>query len=250
MRIAVIGGSGLIGARLVDLLHAQGHDVIAASRATGVDAVTGSGLAEALAGAEVVIDVTNTSSTEGQGPLEFFDSVSRNLAAAELAAGARHHIVLSIVGVENLDASYFRAKAAQEGAVRASGIPYTVLRSTQFFELVERIVQSSVERDVIRLPPAMTQPVSSEDVATELARITVALPVNGAVELAGPEQIGLEELARLIMSMREDTRQIIADPEALYFGAGLGPIALLPGPGARIASTTFGDWLRQQISAD
>jgi uncharacterized protein YbjT (DUF2867 family) len=249
-RIVVMGGSGLVGARLVSLLTHQAHDVLAASRATGVNALTGAGLDEALDGAEVVIDVMDASSIEGQGPLDFFGAASLTLAAAEQDARIRHHIALSIVGADRLDSSYFRAKVLQENIVRASPIPYTILRSTQFFELVERIVRTSTERDVIRLPPALAQPLASEDVATELARIASNPPANATLELAGPEQISLEELARLIMSMHEDMRQVLADPSAPYFGATLSPNALLPGPGARIAPATFGNWLRQQISPD
>lgn len=250
MRVVVVGGSGLVGASLVGVLQARGEDVVSVSRKTGVDVLSGEGLLAALRGANAVVDVTNTFATEGDKPIAFFATVAENLAAAEREAGVRFHIALSIVGVEHLGGSYFRGKLRQENVISSSGIPHTIVRTTQFFELIERIVRSASQEGIVRLPLANVQPVGSEDVAEEIAQVLLNQPANGVVELAGPERLRLDEVARQIMSMREDMRTIIADPEALYFGSRISESSLLPGPLARIASATFGDWLRRQISAD
>lgn len=250
MRIAVVGGTGLIGARVVSLLAANDHDAVTISRSMGVDAVTGEGLAKALEGVEVVVDVANTSSMEGQGPLTFFTELSKSLAAAEVEAGVRHHIGLSIVGVERLRSSYFEAKKLQEEIVRVSQTPYTILRSTQFFELIIRVLQSMVGSDIVRLPPALVQPIASDDVAETLVQVVEEAPLGATIELAGPEQISLSELARQMLSAQEDPRRVVADANAKFFGAILDHNTLIPGPDARIVSATFADWLRQRILAD
>jgi uncharacterized protein YbjT (DUF2867 family) len=251
MRIVVIGGHGFIGTRLVDILRARGHDVIAASRSSGVDAITGNGVTEALAGAQVVVDVTESPSFEDPSVREFFMTESRNLLAAEAKLGVGHHVALSVVGVDRVkDSPYFRAKAAQEQLITASSIPYTIVRSTQFFEFIERIMQLDVDGDAIRVPPALIQPVAPDDVAETLAGIAVAAPLNGTVELAGSETICLNELIRLILSAHEDPRQIIADTRAHFFGAKLAPQSLIPGPNPRIGPSTVRDWLRHFMTAD
>ncbi|RYE51885.1 MAG: SDR family oxidoreductase [Hyphomicrobiales bacterium] len=250
MRIVVAGGTGLIGERVVRLLQEQSHDVVVVSRSTGVDLETGKGLAEALVGAEVVVDVADTPDLEGQAPLRFFDRSSKNLAAAELHAGVQHHVGLSIVGVDRLESNYFWAKTAQEAIFRNASVHHTIVRSTQFFELVNRVLHATTGLDTVRLPPALVQPIASDDVAEALSQLAVLPALNATIELAGPEQIPLSELARLMLSAREDPRPVISDVSATFFGAELGYQSLVPGPGARIAQTTFADWLRQQIRAD
>jgi uncharacterized protein YbjT (DUF2867 family) len=241
MRIVVIGGRGFIGAKLVSILRDNGHDVVAASPSSGVDAVTGKGVAEALAGGQVVVDVTESPSSE-EPAVEFFVTSSRNLLAAEAIAGVGHHVALSLVGVDRVkDSNYFRAKAAQEDLIRSSSIPYTIVRSTQFFDFMERILQAGMDGDVIRVSPALVQPVAPDDVAEALAEIAVAPPLNGTVELAGSEAICLDELARLILSAHEDPRRVIADPHARFFGAVLGRQSLVPGRNPRIGPSTVRD---------
>jgi uncharacterized protein YbjT (DUF2867 family) len=251
MRIVVIGGRGLIGARLVSILRANGHEVVAASPSSGVDAITGKGVAEALAGGQVVVDVTESPSSEEPAVRKFFVTSSRNLLAAATTAGIGHYVALSVVGVDRVKGSgYFRAKAAQEDLIRASSIPYTIVRSTQFFDFVESILQSGMDGDVIRVSPALVQPVAPDDVAEALAEIAVAPPRNGTVELAGSEAICLDELARLILSAHEDPRRVIADPHARFFGAVLGRQSLVPGRNPRIGPSTVRDWLRHFITPD
>lgn len=250
MRIVVVGGSGLIGSELVRLLRRRGHEVVSASRSAGVDATTNNGLAAVLTGSDVVIDVSNTTSSEGAGAIEFFTAVAKNLAVEEMKAGVMHHIALSVVGAEQVDSPYFRGKVAQEAIIKASEVPYTIVRSTQFFELVERLLKSAFAGNVLRLPPASIRPVASQDVVDTLAVIAENAPLNTTIELAGPDIFPLSEFARLMMSTREDRREIISDPQARYFGAVLKPEALLPGPGAQITPLAFGDWLRQRISPD
>ena len=204
MKIVVIGGAGLIGKKLVNILRKQGHEVVAGSRSSGVDAVTGQGLAQALAGAKVVVDVSNAPSWEDKAVLEFFETAGRNLLAAEATAGVRHHVALSVVGTDRLLASgYFRAKMAQENLIKGSKIPYTIVRSTQFFEFVSGIAQSATDGQTVRLSPALMQPIVSDDVAAALADVAVGKPVNGTVELAGPEPIRLDELVRRFLSAHE-----------------------------------------------
>jgi uncharacterized protein YbjT (DUF2867 family) len=244
IKIVVIGGSGLIGTKLVNRLRREGHEVVAASPVSGVNTVTGEGLAEALAGAQVVVDVANSPSFEDKAALEFFETSGRNLLAAEAAAGVGHHVALSVVGTERLlESGYFRAKMAQEELIKASKIPYTILRATQFFEFVAGIAQAATDGQTVRLSPAFLQPVMSDDVAAALADVTLGAPVNGTVELAGPERLSLDELVRQFLSAKHDTRQVVADVHARYFGVELNDRSLVPGDNARIGPTRFADWL-------
>ena len=248
-RIVVIGGTGLIGSKLVEKLREDGHDPLAASPDTGVNTLTGEGLAEALEGAEVVVDVANAPTWGDDEVLEFFQTSTRNVLAAETAAGVRHHVVLSVVGADRLaDSGYMLAKVAQEEAVKAGGIPYTVLRATQFFEFIGRIADSSVNGDTIHLAPVLVQPEAADDVAAALADIAVSEPVNGTVELAGPEQFPLDELARRVLRANNDPREVTADIHARYFGAELNEHSLTPGDDPRIAPTHFEDWLNQSLT--
>ena len=248
MKIVVIGGSGLIGSKLVDLLRKRGHEVVAASPNTGVNTLTGQGLSEALAGAQAVVDVANSPSLEGEAAMEFFLTSGRNLLAAETAAGVSHHVALSVVGTQRVaDSGYLRAKAAQENLIKASPIPYSIVQSTQFFEFIERIAKGAFDGDVYRLSPALVQPIASDDVVAALADVTLGAPLNATVEVAGPEAIPLDELAREVLSAREDPRPIVADAHARYFGAELNDQSLIPGPNARLSANRFGDWLRQSI---
>lgn len=244
MKIVVIGGSGLIGANIVNRLRANGHEVVAASPSTGVNTITGEGLAEALQGAQVVVDVANAPSWEDQAVLDFFETSGRNLLAAEAAAGVEHHLALSIVGTDRLpDNGYFRAKVAQEKLIKASKIPYTILRATQFNEFVEGIVNSGDEGGTIRLSPALIQPIAADDVSGVLADLAVGTPVNGTVEVGGPDRFPIDELARKFLATRGDTRQVIADVHARYFGSELDDRSLVTGEGAIIAPTRFQNWL-------
>jgi uncharacterized protein YbjT (DUF2867 family) len=244
MKIVVIGGSGLIGSKLVDRLREDGHQLLAASPDTGVDTLTGKGLAEALEGARVVVDVSNAPVWEDVPVLDFFRTSSGNILAAEAAAGVRHHVVLSIVGADRLpDSGYYRAKVAQEDAAKAGGIPYTILRATQFFEFIGRIADSSTDGGTVHLPPVLVQPEAADDVAAALAEIAVGEPVNGIVELAGPERFRLDELARRVLGANHDPRRVVPDVRARYFGAELDDHSLTPGNDPRIAPTRFEDWL-------
>ncbi|MGE3231507.1 MAG: SDR family oxidoreductase [Hyphomicrobium sp.] len=244
MKVVVIGGTGLIGSKVVSKLRQLGHDVVAASPASGVNTLTGEGLAEAVAGAEVVVDVSNSPSFEDRAVLEFFETSGRNLLAAEAAAGVKHHVALSVVGTDRLpDSGYFRAKVAQEKLIKASGTPYTILRSTQFFEFLNGIVQSATEGQTVRLSPALVQPIVSDDVADALVDVALAAPANGTIELAGPERIGLDTLVGRYLSAKRDARTVVADAHARYFGAELNDQSLTPGENARIAPTRFEAWL-------
>jgi uncharacterized protein YbjT (DUF2867 family) len=246
MKIVIIGGTGLIGSKLAKLLQAQGHEVVAASPATGVDTITRKGLPEALAGAQVVVDVANSPSFEDQAVLAFFETSGRNLLAAEQAAGVKHHVALSVVGTDrNPESGYLRAKLAQENLIEASGLPYTILRSTQFFEFINAIVKSSAEGEAVRISPALLQPVASDDVAAALADIAAGAPVNGMVEIAGPEKLPLDQLARRVMAANNDSRQVLADVHARYFGTELNDRSLTPGDHPRIGAVHFEDWLSQ-----
>jgi uncharacterized protein YbjT (DUF2867 family) len=250
MKIVVIGGSGLIGSKLVSLLRVRGHEVVAASPQTGVNTLTGEGLAEALAGADIVVDVANSPTLDDKAAMDFFVTSGRNLLAAEKAAGVGHHVALSIVGTQRVvDSGYLRAKAAQEDLIKASSIPHSILQSTQFFEFIERIAKGALDGEVYRLSPALMQPIVSDEVVAALADITLGNPLNATVEVAGPEAIPLDELARRVLTAREDHRQIIADAHARYFGAELNDQSLTPGPKARLGSLKFGDWLRQSVAA-
>jgi uncharacterized protein YbjT (DUF2867 family) len=246
MKIVVIGGTGLIGSKLVNKLREDGHDPLAASPETGVDMITGEGLAEAMEGAQVVVDVANAPAWEDAAVLDFFQTSSRNLLAAEKAAGVKHHVTLSVVGTDRLpESGYLRAKLAQEEMVKAGPIPYTIVRATQFFEFIGRIADSSTDGDTVRLPPALVQPEAADDVASTLADVAVGAPLNDTVELAGPEAFRLDELARRVLEASDDRRKVTADVHARYFGAELDDRSLTPGDDARIASTRFEDWLSQ-----
>ena len=248
MKIVIIGGTGLIGKKLVNKLNQLGHEVVAASPTSGVNTITGEGLAKAFAGAQVVVDVANAPSWEDKAVLEFFETSGRNLIAAEMAAGVQHHVALSVVGTERLLASgYFRAKMAQETLIKASPIPYTIVRATQFFEFVGAIAQSATEGQTVRLPPALMQPIVSDDVAVAMADIAVGKPVNGTVELAGPDPIGLDELVRRYLSANRDARKVTTDVHARYFGIEVNDQSLTPGKNPRLGSTRFEDWLSRSI---
>jgi uncharacterized protein YbjT (DUF2867 family) len=244
MKIVVIGGSGLIGKKLVPILSKLGHEVVAASPSSGVNTLTGEGLAEALTGAQVVVDVANSPSFEDKAVLEFFETSGRNLLAAEATAGVGHHVALSIVGADRLpDSGYMRAKVAQEGLIKSGGVPYTIVRATQFFEFVGGIAQSATEGNTVRLPPALMQPIVSDDVAAALAEIVVGEPLNGTVELAGPEPIRQDELVRRYLVANKDDREVITDVQARYFGTELNDRSLTPGENPIIGPTRFADWL-------
>lgn len=249
MKIVVIGGSGLIGKKLVNKLQQNGQEVVAASPSSGVDTITGEGLAQALTGAQVVVDVSNAPSWEDKAVLEFFENSARNLSTAEAAAGVRHHVALSVVGSERLLTSgYFRAKIAQENLIKASGVPYTIVRATQFFEFVGGIAQFSTVGQTVHLPPALWQPIAADDVATALAEITSAAPANGIIELAGPERAGLDQLVARFLSATKDPRKVITDPNALYYGVALNDQSLTPGANPLIGATFFEDWLDRYLA--
>jgi uncharacterized protein YbjT (DUF2867 family) len=249
MKIVVIGGTGLIGSRLVNKLREDGHNPLAASPDTGVDTITGKGLEKALGGAQVVVDVANAPAWEDAAVLDFFRTSSRNLLSAEAAAGVGHHVTLSVVGTDRLpDSGYLRAKVAQENIVKAGPIPYTIVRATQFFEFIGRIANSSTNGDTVRLPPALVQPEAADDVASTLADVAVGTPLNDTVELAGPEVFRLDELARRVLNARDDPRQVTTDVHARYFGAELDDRSLTPGDDARIAPTRFEAWLSQSAN--
>jgi uncharacterized protein YbjT (DUF2867 family) len=246
MKIVVLGGTGLIGSKLVDRLRHDGHEALAAAPDTGVDTLTGEGLAEALEGAQVVVDVENAPAWDDAAVLDFFETSSRHVLDAERAAGVGHHVTLSVVGADRLtESGYMRAKVAEEDLVKAGPIPYTIVRATQFFEFIGRIADSSAEGDTIRLSPALVQPEAADDVASALADIAVGVPLNDIVEVAGPEAFRLDELARRVLEARDDRRQVTADVHARYFGAELDDDSLTPGDDARIAPTRFEDWLSQ-----
>jgi uncharacterized protein YbjT (DUF2867 family) len=244
MKIVIIGGTGLIGTKLTALLRADGHEVSPASPNTGVNTITGEGLADAFSGADVVVDVANSPSFEDEAVLDFFKTSGRNLLAAEAAAGIKHHVALSVVGADRLpDSGYMRAKAAQEKLIRESGIPYTILRSTQFFEFVGPIVQSAINGEEVRLSPALLQPIASDDVAAALADVATAPPANGIVEVAGPEKIPLDVLGRQHLATRGEKLNVIADVHALYFGTRLDDRSLTPDGIPRLGAIRYADWL-------
>ncbi len=246
MKIVVIGGTGLIGSRLVNNLRAQGHETVAASPKSGVNSVTGDGLADALKGASVVIDVTNSPSWEDSEVLKFFETSTHNLLAYEAAEGVVHHVALSVVGTERLlESGFFRAKLAQENLIKASRNPYTIVRATQFFEFVKQIVDYSTEGNIVRMPAALIQPMAADDVASAVARIATNPPVNGTVEIAGPEQFPLDDLARRFLAARSDSRQVISDTQGRYYGIQLSERALVPGNDAQLSEADFESWLAQ-----
>src|SRR3954470_12392479 len=250
MKIVVIGGTGLIGSKVVSILREHGHDPLPASPRLGINTLTGEGLAEALQGGAAVVDVSNSPSFEEKAVLEFFETSTRNLLAAEAAAGVGHHVALSVVGTERLsDSGYFRAKIAQEQLIRDSSIPYSIVHATQFFEFVKRIAAAATDGNTVRLAPVLIQPIAANDVAGAVAQVSVSHPVNGIVEVAGPEQLRLDDLIRRGLSARNDPRGVIADRHARYFGAELGERTLLPGDDVRLGKTRFEDWLSQPATA-
>jgi uncharacterized protein YbjT (DUF2867 family) len=244
MRIVVIGGTGLIGSKLVNKLQQSGHEAMAASPNTGVNSITGDGLADALKGASVIVDVTNSPSWEDAAVLKFFETSTRNLLAYEAAAGVEHHVALSVVGTDRLlQSGFFRAKLAQENLIKASKNPYSIVRATQFFEFVKQIVDSSAEGDKIRMPAALIQPMAADDVANAVARIATNPPVNGIVEIGGPEQFRLDDLARLYLTARQDPREVISDPQGRYYGIKVSERALVPDKNAILGEIRFETWL-------
>jgi uncharacterized protein YbjT (DUF2867 family) len=246
MKIVVIGGSGLIGSKLVPKLREQGHEVVAASPKSGVNTLTGEGLAEALKGASVVVDVSNAPSWEDAAVMDFFETSTRNLLAAEAKAGVKHHVALSVVGTERLLASgYFRAKIAQEKLIKASTIPYSIVRATQFYEFVKGIADFSTQGNEVHLPSALIQPMAADDVASALGRVATGSPVNGTVEVGGPEQFHLDELIRRGLAAYKDPRKVVADPQATYYGIKVTERALVPENNATLGNTKFDQWLTQ-----
>ncbi|MBZ5582656.1 MAG: SDR family oxidoreductase [Acidobacteriia bacterium] len=245
MKIVVIGGTGLIGSKLVDKLRERGQEVVAAAPSSGVNSLTGEGLADALKGASVAVDVTNSPSWEDAAVLKFFETSTRNLLDYEAAAGVGHHVALSVVGTERLlESGFFRAKLAQENLIKASAIPYSIVRATQFFEFGKKIADVSTEGDKVRLPPVLFQPMAADDVASALAGIAMSSPVNGTVEIGGPEQFRLHELIRRDLAARKDPREVIADPRGRYYGIAVSEMALVPNDNARLGETRFDAWLQ------
>ena len=246
MKILVIGGTGLIGSKLVKKLRDHGHEAVAASPDTGVNTLTGEGLADAMRGASVVVDVSNSPSFEDAAVLKFFETSTRNLLTHEAAAGVGHHVALSVVGTERLlESGYFRAKIAQERLIKESPIPYSIVHATQFFEFVKSIAAAATDGNEVRLAPVFIQPMASDDVASAVGQTAVGTPLNGTVEVAGPERFRLDELIRRGLRAQNDPREVVADPEARYFGAKLSELTLVPGDDARLGETRFDDWLNQ-----
>ena len=249
MKIVVIGGTGLIGSKTVAILRQGGHEVVAGSPNTGVNTITGGGLKEAMAGAQVVIDLVNSPSFEDKAVLEFFETSGRNLLAAEAAAGVRHHVALSIVAIDRTDNGYFRAKVAQEKLIEASGIPYTIIRSTQFMEFLRGIADSGAEGNVVRLSPGLFQPIAADDVAANVADVALAPPRNGIVEIAGPERAPFNELIARYLKAVDDPREVVSDPEARYWGGRVEQHSLVPLGEARLGRIGFDEWFRRSQAA-
>jgi uncharacterized protein YbjT (DUF2867 family) len=253
MKIVVIGGSGLIGSKLVAKLREHGHEAVAASPNSGVNTITGEGLAEALKGAQVVVDVSNSPSFEEEAATSFFKTSGRNLFATEAAAGVGHHVALSVVGTERLAegggiGGYFRAKLAQETLIKESPIPYSIIRATQFFEFVKSIADDATDGDKVRVPDALIQPMAADDVAGAVGRVATGSPLNGTVEVGGPERFRFDELLRRSLGARNDPREVVTDPRARYFGAELSELTLVPGDGAQFGETRFDEWLSRSAS--
>ena len=249
MKIVVIGGSGLIGSKLVTKLREHGHEAVAASPSYGVNTLTGEGLSDVLKGASVAVDVSNSPSWEDTAVMEFFETSTRNLLANEAAAGVGHHVALSVVGSERLlDSGYFRAKIAQENLIKSSSIPYSIVRATQFFEFIKGIADFSTDGNTVRLPSDLIQPMAADDVASAVCRVALGSPLNGAVEVGGPEQFRLDELIRRALAARNDPREVIVDPEARYYGIKLSETMLIPSHDARLGETRFETWLSQSAN--
>lgn len=249
MKIVVIGGSGLIGSKVVKRLGEHGHEAVAASPDSGVNTITGEGLAEVLKGAQVVVDVSNSPSFEDAQVMEFFTTATGNLLTYEAAAGVGHHVALSVVGSDDLpDSGYLRAKVAQEKLIKESSIPYSIVRATQFFEFVKRIADEATDGNTVRLPHALIQPMAADDVAGAVGRVAIGFPLNGTVEVAGPERFHFDELIRRGLGARNDPREVVADPRARYFGAELSELSLVPGNDAQLGETRFDDWLSRSAS--
>jgi uncharacterized protein YbjT (DUF2867 family) len=245
MKIVVIGGIGLIGSKLVGKLDERGHDAVPAAPNTGVNTITGEGLSEVLEGAQVVVDVSNSPDWDDEAVMQFFQTSSRNLLAAEAAAGVGHHVALSVVGTDRLtESGYFRAKLAQEELIEGSSIPYSIVHATQFFEFMNGIADQATDGNAVRLPPVLIQPMAADDVASAVARVAIAPPMSGIAEIAGPEQFRLDELIRGALTARNDPREVITDPHAPYYGIAVSQRTLLPGDDAQIGNTRFDDWLR------
>jgi uncharacterized protein YbjT (DUF2867 family) len=245
MKIVVIGGTGLIGSKLVAKLEEEGHDAVAASPGTGVNTLSGEGLSEVLVGASVVVDVSNSPDWEDDAVMHFFTTSSRNVLAAETSAGVGHHVALSVVGTDRLtESGYFRAKLAQEELIQNSSIPYTIVHATQFFEFMDGIANDATDGNTVRLPPALIQPMVSDDVASALAEVAVGPPLNRIVEIGGPDRFRLDELIRGVLAARNDPREVIADPQARYFGIAPAERTLVPDDDARLGTTRFDDWFK------
>src|SRR5438309_2944291 len=245
MKIVVIGGTGLIGSKAVAILRQGGHEVVAASPNTGVNSITGEGLKEAIAGTQVVIDLVNSPSFEDKAVLEFFETSGRNLLAAEAAAGVRHHVALSIVAIDRTDNGYFRAKVAQEKLIKTSGIPYTIVRSTQFLEFLRGIADSSADGNIVRLPPVLFQPITADDVAANVVDVALAAPRNGIVEIAGPERAPFNDIVARYLKAVGDPREVVRDPEARYWGGRVEERSLVPLGEARLGRIGVDEWLRR-----
>jgi uncharacterized protein YbjT (DUF2867 family) len=244
MKLVVIGGTGLIGSKLVTKLREHGHEAVPASPDTGVNTLTGEGLAEVLQGASVVIDVSNSPSFADAAVMEFFTTATSNLLKFEKAAGVQHHVALSVVGTERLtESGYFRAKQAQESLIRESGIPYSIVHATQFYEFVKNIAAAATDGNTVRLAPVLIQPMAADDVAKAVGKVSVGAPVNGIVEVGGPEQFRLDEMIRETLKAKQDPREVVTDRGARYFGAMLGERTLVPGDGARLGEVRFQEWL-------
>jgi len=250
MKVVIIGGTGLIGSTIVQKLREHGHESVPASPDTGVNTLTGEGLADALIGADVVIDVSNSPSFEDAAVLDFFQTSTRNILAAEKSAGVRHHVALSVVGTERLSESgYIRAKQAQEQLIRESGIPYSIVHATQFFEFVPRIADELTVGNEVRVPPVLFQPIAAEDVAKTVGKVSVGAPLNGMIEVGGPQQFRLDEIIRRALTARSDPREVIADPKARYFGTILSERTLIPDEGARLGEVTLQMYVKQKAAA-
>ncbi len=245
MKIVVIGGTGLIGSKTVEILRQGGHEVLAASPNSGVNSITGEGLKEAVAGAQVVIDLANSPSFEDKAVLEFFETSGRNLLAAEAAAGVRHHVALSIVAIDRTDNGYFRAKVAQEKLIVASGIPYTIIRATQFMEFLGGIADSSADGNIVRLPPVLFQPIAADDVGAFVSEVAIAPPRNGIVEIAGPERAPFNEIVARYLEAVGDPREVVRDPKARYYGGRVEEKSLVPLGEARLGHIGLDEWLRR-----